>query len=339
MKVVITDYPDVLGRDLPYETGILQNGLPGAEIRVYPYDGEKRAELYETISDADAILTAFLPLDKEALDRAPRLKCVAFNATGYDFIDYEEACRRNIAIIPIGEYCTWEVADHTLALILALSRGLKHYIGEIDVRRRWQYYSITGLRRLDGCTLGIFGFGKIGRAVAARAKGFGLNILACDPRLTSEEAQTLGVAPATAEEIWERADIVSNHMNQTERNRRLFCMETFRKMRKKPIFINCGRGGSVAQEDLVRALDEGLVSGAGLDVLEEEAPDLARCGLTNRENVIITPHAAFYSETSLRELQRISCENLVYYLNGDYDKVFKIVNLAEIDLPGKEAGG
>lgn len=333
MKVVISDYPDVLGRDLSYEINILKTGLPGAEVSVFPYSDGDRESFYREAADADALLTAFLPLDRDALSRLPRLKCVGFNSTGYDFIDYAEAVRRNIAVIPIGEYCTCEVADHTMALLLALTRGLKHYTAEIDVRRRWQYYSIHGLKRLDGCTMAIFGFGKIGSAVAKRAAGFGLRILAVDPRLSDEDVNAVNVEKATPEQAWEEADIITNHMNRTENNRGMFCMNVFRKMKRHPIFINCGRGGCVCQNDLIKALDEGLISAAGLDVLEEEAPELSRCGLTNRENVIITPHAAFYSETSVRALQRISCENVVHYLNREYNQVFKIVNKSEILLP------
>ena len=333
MKIVITDYPDVLGRDLPYEIHILKTGLPGAEVSVFPYSDDDRDSFYREAADADALLTAFIPLDRDAMSHLQRLKCVSFNSTGYDFIDYAEAVRQNIAVIPIGEYCTDEVADHTMALLLALTRGLKHYTADVDVRRRWQYYSIRGLKRLDGCTMAIFGFGKIGRAVAKRAAGFGLRILAVDPRLADEDAKADCAEKATPEQAWKEADIITNHMNRTEDNRSMFCMDVFRKMKKHPIFINCGRGGCVCQDDLVKALDEGLISAAGLDVLEQEAPDLDRCGLTNRENVILTPHAAFYSETSVRALQRISCENVVHYLNREYDQVFKIVNKDEISLP------
>lgn len=334
MKIVITDYPDVLGRNLSYEEAILREGLPGCEISVYPYTGN-RSELAVILSNADAVLTAFLPMDKELLDGMPNLKCVCFNATGYNFIDYEEACRRNIAIIPIGEYCTNEVADHTMALMLALARGLRHYIRDIEENKNWQYYSGQRLRRIQGQVFGIFGLGKIGRAVARRAQAFGMEVLAYDPYLPADIAKEYRVRLTTEDELLERSHVISNHMLLTEETYHFFNRERFSKMKQQPIFLNVGRGGAVDEEVLVQALDNRQLFGAGLDVLEAEKPNLAHCKLLKRDNVILTPHAAFYTQESLADLQRISCENTVFYLKGEYHKVNRIVNQM---LNGKVAG-
>ncbi|EKQ58088.1 MULTISPECIES: NAD(P)-dependent oxidoreductase [unclassified Clostridium] len=325
MKIVITDYKDVLGRDLEYEKSILSKGLKDAEIVIYEYNGNQN-EFLEVIEGADAILTAFLDINKTVINACKNLKCISINAVGYDCVDLEEATKRNIAVCPIGEYCTQEVADHTMSLILTLSRGIKHYINDIDKKKIWKYHSISNLQRIEGQTLGIFGFGKIGRAVAKRALAFGMKVVAVDPYAKAEDAKMLGVTLVEPEYIWENADIISNHMNQNGSNNNFFTINEFRKMEKKPIFINAGRGSSVNEDDLLQAIDEELLRGAGLDVLEEENPDLENNKLVGRENVIITPHAAFYSETSMRELQRISCENIVYYLNGEKVKVNRIVN-------------
>ena len=138
MKVVISDYPSVIGRDLEYEKSILQTGLEECEVVVYPY--KDSLEFLQIMEEADALLTAFLPIDKEVLARCKRLKCIGYNSTGYDSTDFEEATKRKIAIIPIEEYCTQEVAEHTMALILALTRQLKHYINDIDKRKIYQYH-------------------------------------------------------------------------------------------------------------------------------------------------------------------------------------------------------
>lgn len=325
MKVVITDYKDVLERDLEYEKNILSKALKGSDIVIYEYKGNQN-EFLEVIKDADAILTAFLDINKTVIDSCKNLKCISINAVGYDSVDLKEATKRNIAVCPIGEYCTQEVAEHTMALILALSRGIKHYINDIDKKKIWKYHSISSLQRIEGQTLGIFGFGKIGKAVAKRALAFGMKIVAVDPYISVEDAKKLNVELVDAEYVWKNADIISNHMNQNSSNNNFFTINEFRKMKKRPIFINAGRGSSVREEDLARAIDENLLRGAGLDVLGEENPDLKNNKLLGRENVIITPHAAFYSETSMRELQRISCENIVYYLNGEKEKVNRIVN-------------
>jgi D-3-phosphoglycerate dehydrogenase len=333
VKIVIADYPDVIKRNLDYEKAILQKHIPDIEIVTYSY--VDKAEFYNIIKDTDALLTAFLRIDAVVMDQAPKLKCVGFNSTGYNFIDYDEATRRGIAIIPIAEYCTNEVADHTLALILSLSRGIKHYINDIDKKKKWQYHSIL-LERLTGKTLCIFGLGKIGRAVAERAMAFGLRIMAFDPFANMAMAKRLGIELVDADAACQNADIITNHMRQTKENYHFFNKNRLEKMLKNPIFINTARGECVCEKDLVQALNSGLISGAGLDVLSQENPDLADCELTNKTNVIITPHAAFYSRESLNDLQRISCENVAHYLKHEYDKVFKIVNWQEIaPLVGK----
>lgn len=325
MKVVITDYKDVLERDLEYEKDILLKGLKNVEIVVYEYNGNQN-EFLGVVKDADAILTAFLDINKTVINACKNLKCISINAVGYDCVDLEVATKNNIGVCPIGEYCTQEVAEHTMSLILSLSRGIKHYINDIDERKIWKYQSISNLQRIEGQTLAIFGFGKIGRAVAKRALAFGMKVVAVDPYVKAEEGEKLNVTMVDAEYVWENADIISNHMNQNNSNNNFFTINEFRKMKKNPIFINAGRGSSVNEDDLLEAIDENLLRGVGLDVLDAENPDLDKNKLVGRENVIITPHAAFYSETSMRELQRISCENIVYYLNGEKEKVNRIVN-------------
>lgn len=324
MKIVISDYPDVLGRALEKEFAYLRADIPDAEIVVHPYT--EAAAFYRVMQGADGLLTAFLPLDKAALDRLPDLKAISINATGYNFVDLEETRRRGIPVCAIGEYCTQEVADHTMALLLALDRSLKHYAADIDGRGRWQYYAAPCPMGLSGRTLGLFGLGKIGRAVARRARGFGMNVLAVDPHADPVMAASRGVHLTDAETLLRTSDVISNHMNLTAENEGFFDYACFRSMSRRPIFLNVSRGGSVVEADLVRALDEGLVRAAGLDVLEAEKPDLARCALTGRENVIITPHAAFYSEQSIEALQRLSCKNLTACLTGRLGETFRIVN-------------
>lgn len=330
MKVVVSDYPNVLKRkNLQREIDILKDRLgENAEVVVYYY---KSKEVFlDLVSDADAILTAFLNINREVFERAGKLKIVALNATGYDFVDVQEATKRNVAVCPIGEYCTWEVAEHTIALMMALSRGLKFFNNEIDNKNNWRYTNyikeLGELYRMEGQTWGVFGLGKIGKAVARKAMGLGMNVVAVDPYIKIETAAQLGVRMVDPEYVWENADIISNHMNRNEANEGYFSMIEFEKMKKQPIFINTGRGACVVEKDLIKSLDLGLLRGVGVDVLEEENPDLKNNRLTNRLNVIITPHVAFYSEHSYADLQRIPCENIAYYLKGEKEKVFKIVN-------------
>ena len=153
----------------------------------FPEPGIIFRDITSVLQDADGLLTAFIPLDKTALDHMPALKAISINATGYNFVDLEETRRRDIPVCAIGEYCTQEVADHTMALMLALDRRLKPYIRTVDSEHCWKYYMASKPMGLNGSTLGLFGFGKIGRAVARRARGFGMRVLAVDRGITAHE--------------------------------------------------------------------------------------------------------------------------------------------------------
>lgn len=325
MKIVITDYPETLGRDVDFERKILTNGLKDCEVVVYPYDDD-RDEFKSIIYDTDVIITAFVNIDRDYIKSAKKLKAVVFHSTGYNFVDYMAACERGIAIIPIEEYCTEEVADHAMSLLLALARNLKGYSRDIEKNNNWKYYGVTPIKRMSGQKLGIFGFGKIGKALAMRAKAFGIEVIVFSPHLTEEEAKRLEVIKADIPYIQEHCSIISNHMNQTDKNYHFFDRNFFEGLKCSPIFINTARGAAVDEMALCSALDAGLVRCAGLDVLEAEHPKLFGNPLLNRDNVIITPHAAFYSEESLQDLRRITCENTVYFMKGEYEKVHHIVN-------------
>lgn len=314
MKIIITDFPDVLKREIDYERRLIKENLPNAEVEVVSFSD--REQWIEKVRNADAILTAFIKIDGKIMDQIPNLKCIVLNASGYDSINIKDAADRGIAVIPVAEYCTQEVADHTMALILALERGLKHYEADIDDEKRWQYSTLPAVHRIEGQTLGICGFGKIGKAVAERARAFGLKVIVYSPHCTDETARQYGIERTGIDELLERSDIISNHMSQSDENYHFFNEDKFRRMIRKPFFINVSRGSAVDEKDLVSALDQKMIAGAGIDVLQDENPDLRQCGLTNRENVIVTPHAAFYSIESLRDLQTISCMNLVKFFSG-----------------------
>lgn len=329
MKIVIADYPDVLGRDIDKEYALLRQEIPDADIVLHPYTDPEA--FYREMADADGLLTAFIPLDRTALDRMPQLKAISINATGYNFVDLEETRRRDIPVCAIGEYCTQEVADHTIALLLALERNLKSYTRLVDREYRWQYYAAPQPMGLCGSVIGIFGFGKIGRAVARRAQAFGMRVMAVDPRADEQQAQLMGVCLTDTDTLLQTADVISNHMNQTAENECFFDEDCFRRMQRHPIFLNVSRGVSVDEQALVRALDEGWIRAAGLDVLREEKPELAQCPFLGRENVIVTPHAAFFSARSIEALQRLSCRNLTDCLTGRRQRAFRIVNKVGAD--------
>ncbi len=325
MKILICDYANVCETDYTLTIQSIRAVLRDAEVIVHHYAGKE--DLYRQAADADGMITAFLPLDEAFFAQAKRLKCVSVNAVGYGNIDLAAAQNAGVGICHIAEYCTQEVAEHTFALMNALNRNLKYYTRQVEQLLHWEYHSIPGGSTLSGQTLAIFGFGRIGRRVAALAQAYGMRVLAVDPYVSASDAQNSGAALVTSQEAFARADVITNHMNLTRENYHFFDDRAFGQLKRGPLFINVARGACVDEAALIRALDDGKIRGAGLDVLEAEEPVLAGHPLLNRDNVLITPHSAFYSRQSMERLQTISGSNLAYYLNHEPEKVHRVVSL------------
>ncbi|WP_033166857.1 NAD(P)-dependent oxidoreductase [Clostridium sp. KNHs205] len=319
MNILICDSKEELSLLEQSDINMIRENLPDCNVELYPYANKK--EFLEKIEKAEALLTAFLPVDAEVLRKAVKLKVICIMASGYNNIDIVEAKRRGIAVCTAADYCTQEVADHTMALLLALIRNLKHYERDIEERKIWNYGTVPGGLRLADSVLAIYGFGKIGKAVAQRALAFGVKVLVKDPYITAETAKAHGVLLAEETYIKEHAHIISNHMAPAIENKNYFNLNYFKELKQQPIFLNLGRGETVDEEALTKALDIGYISGAGLDVLKDEPPVLEYNPLLYRENIIITPHSAFYSGTSIMALKNISCMNLINYLKGNYSAI------------------
>ena len=318
LKVLISDYPNVLAeRDLSIEVNLLKEFLPAdSEITVYPYVNED--EFIERMSGVDVLLTAFLPLKEDILGKFPDLKGIAVNATGTNTIDTNYAEKLGVAVRNLGAYSTEDVANHTIALLLALNQKLFIHRKYIEAGF-WSYQKAGEVKRLSSQTLAIFGLGRIGQAVAKRAKSFGMSVIAYDPFIPEEVADQLGVKLVSIETI--QADVISLHLFANSANEHFFNRDFFKKLKKPVIFINVARGSLVDEVALIEALDEGKVIGAGLDVLESENPDLSDNPFLKRDNVILTPHSAFYSQDSLNTLQVQTVKNAVAILKEYHHEI------------------
>jgi D-3-phosphoglycerate dehydrogenase len=318
---VFAEMPEAAGRDLSIE----RRALPAsARIETFTFTGHTDA-LVAACRHADAILTDYVPLDRAVLPALERCRIISVAATGWDCVDVAAAAARGIRVAAVGEYCTDEVADHTLALILASERRLRDYDRQVQGRHDWRWNEVRGLRRLAGLTLGIVGFGRIGQAVCRRARGFGLAILAADPRVDAAEIRRHGAEPADFGQVLARSDILTLHCNLDAGSRGLLDAKAFARMERKPLLVNVARGGLVVEADLAAALDASLLRGAALDVLAEDSPDLRHHPLAGRDDVWLTPHVAFYSETALEDLRRISAANITAFLEGRPQDVFRLV--------------
>ena len=325
MTIVFAEMPEAEGRDLSTERRHLPDA---ARIVRFTYRGD-RAALAVACRDADAILTDYVPFDRTVLEHLARCRLISVAATGWDCVDVRAAAERGIRVSCVAEYCTEEVADHTLALMLALERRLFAYHEQVQTRRSWRWNEIHGVRRLAGQVLGLVGFGRIGQAVGRRALGFGLSVLACDPRVDAAMAARHGARASSFDDVLAHSDIISLHCNLEPGSRGMLDRSASARMRRRPILINVARGALIVEADVVEALDRGCITGAALDVLAEESPDLANHPLAGRHDVLLTPHVAFYSESALDDVRRISAENIRQFLEGHPENVLRLVPPAE----------
>jgi D-3-phosphoglycerate dehydrogenase len=324
VHIVVADTSEGAGRDLSIE----QKNFPQPHhLERFTYEGDPET-LTAACRDADAVLTDFVPFSRAVLEQMKSCRVISIAATGWDNVDIDAAADLGISVCCVGEYCTNEVADHAMALVLALNRKLFSYHHQVQVQKSWAWDEVTGIRRLAGQKIGIIGLGRIGRAVAERARAFGLEVLAFDPWMSPEDAPH-GVRTVNFNELLAHSDIISLHCNLGPENAGLLNTDAFAQMRRKPLLINVSRGVLVDESAMVQALDSGQLSGAALDVLTEEPPHLEDHPLAGRDNVILTPHVAFYSDQSLHENREISSSNIRHFFAGNFDKVNCFVHQAE----------
>lgn len=309
----------------PQETAEVEKQFipEGAEFEILHSPTEE--DLIKNLQDVDAVISAYEPFTKKVIDSLPNLKIISQAAIGFNSVDIEAAKEKGIAVINNPSYCIPEVADHTMALILALDRRLIEFNKMVSQNKEWRYDVITDITRFGDQVLGLYGFGNIAREVAKRASAFGIKVIATDPYMNMELAKELNVESVSFEELIRKSDIISIHVPLIKATENSISMKEFKMMEKRPTIVNAGRGGIVNEDDLAEALDLGLVRGAGLDVLKEENPDLNNSKLVDRDNVILTPHVAYYSQTSQYEIQKRSANNIRLYLEGKFDEL-SIVN-------------
>lgn len=320
MKIVLTEVPFTKDRDMHVEREVCPEGSE-LVVAVYDEHSDNNDAFYEAIADADVIVNSYVYFGKKEIDALKKCKVISFQSTGYNEVDLEYAEEKGVAVVSILDYCTQETAENAFAMMLCLQRAIRIYDRSVQVDKEWNYLAAQHLQRIEGQTMGIVGLGRIGQSVARKAHGFDMRVIAYDPLLPPEIAEGIGVQLVDLDTLLAESDVVSIHMNLTKDNYHMFNKEVFKKMKKRPIIINEGRGPMICEEDLLWALNEGLVRAAGLDMLESENPDLSECKLLGRDDVLLMPHCGYFSDTSDYLVSKLSMENGIYYFNGDYDKV------------------
>ena len=283
-------------------------------------------EMIKNARDADALIgvVSIHPFSRRVLGALSRCRIIAGIGIGYNTTDLEAATEYGIVVTNVPDYCMDEVSGLAIGLMLSLG----HKIPQIDKAVREGQINLTMDRkalvevaypmfRMRDQTLGIIGFGKIGTATALKAKGLGIKVIAYDPYVLGAVMETHGVNPVDLETLLQESDFISLHTPLNRETRNLIGHEEFKKMKPTSYFINTARGGCVDQESLIRALREGRIAGAGIDVTVDE-PIAATNPLIKMANVILTGHSAFYSVTSEFELYVKPMTQVVMALRGDW---------------------
>jgi D-3-phosphoglycerate dehydrogenase len=277
-------------------------------------------EVIERGRDADAVITQYARVGKKAIAAFTRCRVIARYGTGVDIVDVDAATQRGIQVTNApSEWCADEVADHAVTLWLAAARKIAHYDHETR-SGVWKWQSGEPIWRLRGRVFGLLSFGSIARNIAEKVKGFGVQVWAHDPFMDEEDIRARGVRPVGLDELVAGSDYLVIQSPLTKQTHHLFDEAMLQRMKRTAILVNTARGPIVSDEALHRALTEGWIAAAALDDIEEEPAKVRDWKPTNPlfqlDNVIITPHAAYYSEESIHTVRQIASEEVVRVLSG-----------------------
>lgn len=272
------------------------------------------AELRAAVAEADAVIAGGGVFDTAAVGAMTRARVLVSCSVGLDRVDVAAASACGVMVCNIPDLCTDEVADHAMALMLACNRKVVR-LAERVRGGTWDRALLEPMPRLRGSTVGLLGFGRIGRAMAERCKAFGMKVIAYDPYLPVDAARAAGVELLGLEELLAASDLVSCHLPHNESTHHLIGEAQLRAMKSTAYFVNTSRGKVVDETALVRALREGWIAGAGLDVLGQEPPDPSN-PLLQLENAVVTPHVAGFSDEVVDRMPRLAFEEVVAVLNG-----------------------
>ena len=284
-----------------------------ADVRMAKSGSE--ADIIEVARDADGLMVCYAQITPKIINETTRCKVIARTGLGVDNIDLPAAKAKGITVTYVPDYCLQEVSDHAMALLLALARKIPLSNALVQAGR-WEMPAVVPIYRLEGRVLGLIGFGNIPRALVPKAKAFGLKVITHDPFVSEAHLKALDVENVSFDELCARSDFISVHAPLMAQTRGLVNANAFAKMKKGVMIVNTARGPLIDQQALIAALDSGQVGGAALDVLEAEPPpkDFALAG---RDNVILTPHTAFYSVDALEELQTKAASDVARVLSGE----------------------
>jgi len=265
--------------------------------------------------DADAILVTYAKLPRDLIMQLTRCKAIGRFGLGVDNIDLPAAKEKGIAVNYVPDYCIREVSDHAMAMLLGLIRKIP-FSNMLVQAGRWEMPAVVPIRRIEGTVLGLLGFGHIPRLVAPKAKAFGMKVIAYDPYAKPDVFKQAGVDSVDFDTLLATSDYLSVHAPLTPQTRGMMNAQAFGKLKKGAYIVNTARGPLIDEAAMIAALDSGQVGAAALDVVAVE-PLAKDSPLLGRDNVIVTPHTAFYSIEALDELQSKCASDVARVLSGE----------------------
>ncbi|HUW48209.1 MAG TPA: C-terminal binding protein [Patescibacteria group bacterium] len=279
-------------------------------------------DLIAEVGDVAVLMVVYATITRKIIESASDLKGIVRYGIGVDNVDVKSAAEMGIPVANVPDYCITTVADHAFALLLALNRKIV-MADHVVKTGNWGMWTSPSSRLkgfdLEGKMLGLIGIGKIGSAVATRAKAFGMNIIAYDPYLNPEMAKTLGIELKDLDVVLKNSDFISIHSPLTDETRGMIGEQELRSMKKTAYLINTARGPIINELALYRALKNGWIAGAGMDVYEREPPNPEN-PLFKLENVVLTPHVAYYTEEAISRLEMSAVAEAIRILEGQLPK-------------------
>ena len=291
----------------------------GAIADIVEIRADTPEEFADGVRDVDAIITSWgLRIDKTVIDALEQAVCIGVGSVGVDMVDIEAATEAGLVVTNVPDVFIEEVADHAMALLLDMARRTPTMV---RMARDGDWYQarplLSKIPRLFGQTLGLFAFGNVGHCMARRAQAFGMRVIAHDPYVSELEITKEGVEPVGFDELLERSDYISVHAPHNDETEHSFSTHAFQRMKESAVIINTARGPIIDEAALIDALQSGAIAGAGLDVLEQEPPELDN-PLLAMENVVVTPHVASATTRMRPETRRRVGREVALVLRGKW---------------------
>ena len=307
MRVIITDCDH---DNIDIEKKVFAEAGMSVELRQAVTEDEVIAQC----QDAEIFIVQYAKITEKVMDNCPCLKYVVRYGVGVDTIDIPAATRHGIQVGNVPDYGMNEVADHAIALAMSMIRKTIE-MNAFTKNQKWDYTRAIPIHRFSEMTVGVIGLGRIGRNFAQKMHALGFKVIGTDPYFKATPETDAYVKPVSMEDVITQSDVISLHC-PADGNMNLFCAETFKKMKNTAILINVARGGIINEEDLDQALTDGEIGGAALDCMLGE-PVSKDSPLFRHENLVVTPHMAWYSQEAAQELKRKVAEESVRFARGE----------------------